>query len=95
MKISVRAHPVGSKLHRLEVMADGQSIGEYERSQAADIERKVNEVRCAAEQLVEIHRRFGEFKVRWIAERKAKVITVDGIERGVVPKQCWEKPSWA
>jgi hypothetical protein len=95
MGITVRAHLLGTKLHRLDVVADGQFVGEYERSQEADITRKTKEVRCASELLLAVHYKYGEFKVRWNSARRAKVIYVNGVERVVIPEQCWEKPSWA
>jgi hypothetical protein len=85
---------LGKTLHRLEIRHDGQYIGEYERSQAADIERKKQEIRCAQDLLLRIYRQHGEFQVRWVGGRKDKVIYVQGMERGVIPKSCWRKPSW-
>jgi hypothetical protein len=86
---------VGKKLHRLEIRHDGQYIGEYERSQAADIERKKEEIRCALDLLRSIYRKHGEFQVRWNHDRNEKVIYVQRVEKGVVPKSCWRKPSWS
>ena len=35
MRLTVTPHPIGKKLHRLDIYADGRYIGEYERAQAA------------------------------------------------------------
>ena len=45
MRLTVTPHPIGKKLHRLDIYADGRYIGEYERAQAADISPKRPEVR--------------------------------------------------
>lgn len=95
MGLVVDSCRIGKKLHRLEIRHDGHYIGEYERSQAADIERKTEEISCALNLLLGIYRRHGEFQVRWSRDRKEKVVYVQGIERGVIPKSCWRKPSWA
>jgi hypothetical protein len=94
MDIVIDHQPVGRKLHRLEIRHDGQCIGEYERSQSADIERKKDEIRSAQRLLLQIHRQYGKFQVRWSRDRREKVIYVQGTERGVIPKSCWRKPSW-
>jgi len=90
----VDAQRIGKKLHRLEILVDGQRIGEYERSQAADIERKTAEINCATDYLFRIYRRHGEFKVRWSGSRREKIVYVDDLEVGSVLKACWRKPSW-
>ena len=43
----VDAQLIGKKLHRLTITHNGQFFGEYERTQAADIERKKAEIKCA------------------------------------------------
>ena len=44
MALKVTTESIGTKLHRLWIYNDGTLIGEYERSQAADIGRKRKEV---------------------------------------------------
>lgn len=79
----------------MEIRNDGETIGFYERSQPQDIERKEREIRKAARMLVDIYREHGEFTVRWDGERAEKVVRDrSGIERGVIPRSCWERPSW-
>ena len=50
-------------------------IGEYERTEERDIERKKAEIASAADYLVELFRKHGPFVARW-----------DGIERTKVAK---------
>jgi hypothetical protein len=94
MRITVTPEPIGKKLHRLEIYADGRLIGEYERAQAADIDRKIVEVEKAADLLLAIHAKYGEFQVRWSRERRAKIVRVGNTERGFIPRECWQTPSW-
>lgn len=94
MSLVVDAHKIGKKLHRLEVKLDGQVIGEYERAQAADIDRKREEISCALPLLIGTFRKHGEFKVRWSSERNEKVVFANKVEVGVIPKTCWRTPSW-
>ena len=95
MSLIVNPHSLGKKLHRLGISYEGQFIGEYERAQLADIERKKDEINCAADLLVEIFKQHGEFKVRWNGKRREKIIYTEDIERAVIPKLCWRQPSWA
>lgn len=94
MTLRVDAQPIGKKLYRLRIFYDGQFIGEYERTQGADIERKKQEVECASDLLLTIYRSTGEFLVRWDKKRCVKAIRVNGVEVGQVPKGCWRRPSW-
>ena len=95
MPITVTAFPIGIKLHRLELRVDGQFIGEYERSQAADIERKRSEVACSEGFLLQVYKNHGEFKVRWNRDRREKIVFVGDVEVGLIPRECWRTPSWA
>ena len=94
MGLRVDAQLLGTKLHRLMISHDGQFIGEYERVQEADIERKKAEIKCALAMLLAIHRSKGEFVVRWDGKRRVISIRVNGVEVGQVPVQCWRRPSW-
>ncbi len=94
MTISVHAEPATKTLYRLSIYNDGQYIGEYERSQEPDIERKKAEIRDAQELLLAIFQKYGEFCVRWDGKDRKKSVRVDGIEVGVVPKSAWKTPSW-
>ena len=82
------------KQHRLVISYGGQIIGEYERAQESDIDRKKAEIKCALAMLLDIHRRKGEFTVRWDGKRRVKSIRVNGVEVGLIPHDCWRKPSW-
>ncbi|MFY7927844.1 MAG: hypothetical protein ACOVS5_03145 [Oligoflexus sp.] len=94
MKIHVDPQPIGKKLNRLVLTLEGQYIGEYERSQLADVQRKTAEVACASELLNQLYQQYGELKVRWNGMRGEKIIYAGGVECGVIPKDCWKKPSW-
>lgn len=94
MALLIDHYAIGKKLYRLEIRHDGRYIGEYERSQADDIERKKEEVRCAADPLLRVYQQCGEFKVRWNGDRREKVVFVQDIERAVIPRSCWRPPSW-
>ena len=94
MPLTIRAHPIGTKLHQLEIECDGRRLGEYERSQRADIERKTREVESALAELLEIERRHGQFVVRWNSVRREKVIYVDSAEVGTIAVKHWKTPSW-
>lgn len=72
MALLIDHYANGKKLYRLEIRHDGQYIGEYERSQAGDVERKKEEVRCAADLLLRVYQQCGEFKVRWNGDRREK-----------------------
>lgn len=95
MSLVVESFPIGKKLHQLDIRSDDVLIGEYERSQEADIARKTEEIARAIELLLAVYAKHGRFKVRWSGARREKIIYVDGIERGVIPKEHWCKPSWS
>ena len=81
-------------MNQLEIF-DGQTlIGEYERAQEADIERKKREVQNAGALLIGVFRKHGPFVVRWDRLSRTKSIRVNGVEVGVIPRTHWETPSW-
>ena len=90
----VKDEKIGKKLNRLYIFHEGRLIGEYERSQDADIERKIEEINAASNLLLETYKQHGQFKVRWDGLHHKKSIRVNDIEVGSVPKKCWRKPSW-
>lgn len=94
MPLKVQVHAIGKKLHQLELFCDGRRLGEYERSQSADIERKTREIKAALAQLVEVEQGHGQFVVRWNNARREKVIYVDGTEVDTIPREHWRRPSW-
>lgn len=94
IELNVKAELIGKKLHRLDIFHDGVFIGEYERSQAKDIERKTREIDLASELLISIYTEHGSFVVRWDGEGHKKSIRIDGAEVGIVPHDFWQKPSW-
>jgi hypothetical protein len=65
--MSLRVDPqlLGTKFYRMAIYFEGKLLGEYERSQAADIDRKTEEIQCALPKLLEISQTHGEFRVRW------------------------------
>ena len=94
MALEVVPEIIGKKLFRMLISHDGALIGEYERSQEADIERKKAEIQCALGILLDVSRKHGQFVVRWDGKRRVKSVRVDGIEVAQVPTKCWRKPSW-
>ena len=94
MSLKVDPQPIGKKLFRLAISHMGQYIGEYERSQAADIDRKTQEIDCAEQILLSIYKSHGEFQVRWDGKNKVKSIRFNKVEVAQIPKSCWGTPSW-
>ncbi|MDZ8187431.1 MAG: hypothetical protein RMX96_21610 [Nostoc sp. ChiSLP02] len=93
MTLFVRSEPIGKKMNRLLIESNGTFIGEYERSQQADIERKTEEINAAETTLLSIYEKYGKFCVRWDGKAKKKSIRVKGIEVGTIPKAAWRTPS--
>ena len=85
---------VGTKLHQLLIFDGKTLIGEYERAQSANIDRKKKEVRNAEAQLLDVFRKHGPFIVRWNDSTKSKIIRANGIPVGTIAKSHWETPSW-
>ena len=95
MSVHIRAESIGQKLYRLHISIDGTAIGEYERSQEADIDRKTAEVVAAQALLLSLFRKHGELCVRWDGKGRTKSVRrADGVEIGVIPKSAWRTPSW-
>ena len=95
MSVRIRAESIGPKLHRLRMFIDGTDIGEYERSQEADIDRKKAEIVAAQALLLSLFLKHGALCVRWVRKsRKKSVRRADGVEVGVIPKSAWRTPSW-
>jgi hypothetical protein len=95
MTVLVRAESIGTKLHRLRIFIDGTYIGEYERAQAADIDRKKAEVVAAQAELLKFFHKHGELCVRWNTKNREKTVRrSDGVKVGTIPKSAWRTPSW-
>ena len=94
MTIFVRTEQIGSKLHRLLMFKDGKPLGEYERSQAADIARKKAEIQDAEPTLLALFEKHGQLLVRWDGKKREKVVRSNGLKVGVIPKEAWKAPSW-
>lgn len=95
MTVAVRAEVIGAKFHRLLIFIDQVPIGEYERAQAADIDRKTEEVVAAEAELRSLYEQHGELVVRWDRKAREKVIgRLDGVRVGSIPKHAWRTPSW-
>lgn len=92
--MNVISHSLGKRLHRLEIWHDGEYLGEYERSNESDIPRKTEEIGAALPLLLSIARKHGAFVVRWSGDRRAKLVYVDNLQVGEIPKSCWRRPSW-
>jgi hypothetical protein len=95
MAIRIDSIAIGAKLHQLLIFDGTIFIGEYERAQAADIDRKKKEVLNASSLLLKVfHQHKEPFVVRWDSERRTKSIRVNGTEVGTIPREAWERPSW-
>ncbi len=94
MPIAVRTESIGTKLHRMLMYNGEEYVGEYERSQAADIERKKAEIAEATDVLLALFQNHGVLCVRWDGNARKKSIRAGGIEVGVIPKSAWKAPSW-
>lgn len=95
MTLVVRTTRIGDKLNRLDVYLGDVLIGEYERSQDADIARKKAEIQNASDLLVWVYEKFGQrFVVRWDGIHRRKSIRVGDNEVSIIPKALRETPSW-
>ncbi len=95
MQILVRAESLGKKLNRLLIFIDGRFIGEYERTQTADIKRKTDEITVAGGLLLSLFETHGPLVVRWDRKIPEKSIRrEDGVRVGAVPREAWRTPSW-
>jgi hypothetical protein len=93
-KLEVTTEPIGQKLFRLCLYLDGQYIGEYERSQESDIDRKRKEIELASDLLCWVGEHHGSFVVRWDSNKRRKSIRVGRTEVCIIPRQLWQDPSW-
>ena len=94
MSIVVRTVPIGTKLHRMHMYNGEEYIGEYERSQVANIERKTAEIADATAVLLALFQKHGELCVRWDGKARKKSIRSGYFEVGAIPKSVWKAPSW-
>jgi hypothetical protein len=93
--LQVTVTSIGPKLNELRIYRDGEFIGEYERSQDADVQRTKAEIADVADLLLWIFEKHRHpFVVRWDGERRAKSVRVSDIEVCIVPKCAWKTPSW-
>jgi hypothetical protein len=77
------------------LMHNGEEyVGEYERSQEADIERMKAEIAEATDILLALFHNHGELCVRWNGNARKKSIRAGGTEVEVIPKSEWKPPSW-
>lgn len=74
MQFTVVTKSPGAKLREMLIYAGSPQIGEYERSQDADIERKKLEIENVADLLVWVHSKHGRFTVRWDGETRHKSV---------------------
>jgi hypothetical protein len=94
MQLTVVTKSLGTKLNELLIYSGSTLIGEYERSQDADIDRKKREITNIEDLLIWIHAKHGPFTVRWDDETRHKSVRVGNVEVCVIPKIAWEAPSW-
>jgi hypothetical protein len=94
MQLTIVTKSLGTKLNELLIYLGSMQIGEYERSQDADIERKKLEIANVADLLVWVHGKHGRFTVRWNGDTRHKSVRVGDIEVCIIPKIAWEAPSW-
>ena len=90
----VRVSQATRTLYRLDVYHEGTLIGEYERSSAREVERKIQEVVAARQFLLGVYREHGQWQVRWSSSKGTKCIRVDGQEMGEIPAEHWRRPAW-
>lgn len=74
MPLRVVIEPAGTTLYRLYIWDGDQEIGEYERTRAADLERKKAEIASAAGYLLDLFAKRGRFIVRWDGVAREKVV---------------------
>jgi hypothetical protein len=94
MQLEIVTKSLGTKLNEVQIYAGSTQIGEYERSQDADIERKKREIESVADLLIWVHSKHGRFTVRWNGDLKQKSVRVADIEVCIIPRIAWETPSW-
>lgn len=94
MPIVVHTEPIGTNLHRMLMYNGEEYVGEYERSQEANIKRKKAEIAEATDVLLALFQNHGELCVRWDGKARKKSIRSGGFEVGVIPKSAWKAPSW-
>jgi len=90
----VRRVPEG-KLNRLEIWREGVLLGEYERSNDREVDRKIGEIVSALDSLLDVYENHGRFQVRWDGKQRTKVVRdASGHEVAVIGKEHWGKPNW-
>lgn len=95
MALQVIVTAISNERNMLEIMDGATRIGEYERSQDADVIRKKQEITNAESFLRDLFATYGALQVRWNNARGEKVVyNASGVEVGTIPKSCWETPSW-
>ena len=92
MPIFVRTESIGTKLHRMLMYNGEEYVGEYERSQEANIKRKKAEIAEATDVLLALFQNHSELCVRWDGNARKKSIRAGGID-GEVLSFCFENAS--
>ncbi len=77
-------------LYELSIYHEVMLIGEYERSQQQEINRKKKEINKASTFLLDIYKEHGYFEVRWDGKKRQKSVRVNGNEVGVIPEKYWK-----
>jgi len=91
--LDIKTSKAGKTLHHIKIYINTMYIGDYERSQEGDIDRKKEEIRLSAYLLLEIYQRYGFFIVCWDNKDRKKSIRVHGREVGIIPKKNWQLPN--
>jgi hypothetical protein len=94
MQLTVVTRSLGTKLNELLIYAGSTQIGEYERSQDVDVERKKLEIENVTDLLLWINSKHGRFVVRWDGDSRYKSVRVADAEVCIIPKIDWGTPSW-
>lgn len=94
MALTITADRIGKKLFRLSIYSRGTYIGEYERSQSQDLDRKREEIRASHKVLLRVFSQHGPFMVRWDGIHRRKSVRIAGVEVETIPRAFWRTPSW-
>jgi hypothetical protein len=94
MQLTIVTKSLGTKLSEMLIYLGSTQIGEYERSQEADIERKKVEIENVADLLLWVHSKHGRFTVRWDGDTGHKSVRVADVEVCIIPRIAWGTPSW-
>jgi hypothetical protein len=93
-ELLIEATPATPTMYQLDVYWNDKHIGQYERSNSREVQRKILEIQGAFRLLLDVYEKHGEWVVRWDGQARQKSIRVNGREVGIIPKDYWGRPSW-